>query len=282
MRHRIARLAVGSLSAVLVASCAGNGQGLDSNGRPLDSGGPTDTPLTADFQSIQDHVFTPICSVCHAGGGAPQGLRLDAQNSYAMLVGVPSTEVPSILRIKPGDPDGSYLVQKIEGRAAVGAQMPFGGPALPSSTIAVIRQWVSDGALPPTTVASQKPFAVSMSVPASGDVMPLAPAQLTVGFTHELDQTRVDSTTLRLERLGPMPVGQVIQVIPVHLVVPPANPQVVLLTPESPLVTGRYRIVAVGGVGPELSDISGQSLVGPADDGAGNHVLSEFEVEAMP
>ena len=121
---------VAAIVATSIGGCAGNGAGLDEGGRPLPPGGGSGGPLTADFASIQEHVFTPICTACHAGGGAPQGLRLDATNSYALLVGVPSTEVPSILRVKPGDPDHSYLVQKLEGHAAVGAQMPFGGPPL--------------------------------------------------------------------------------------------------------------------------------------------------------
>jgi len=60
----------------------------------------------------------PICSVCHIGGAAPEGLRLDAADSFNLLVGVPSTEVPSLLRVKPGDPDNSYIIQKLEGHAA--------------------------------------------------------------------------------------------------------------------------------------------------------------------
>jgi len=144
-----------------LAGCAGSGAGLDANGRPIGSEGGGGT-LTANFQSIQDNVFTPICSVCHAGGAAPQGLRLDAVNSYSMIVGVPSSEDSSLFRIKAGDPDRSYLVQKIEGHASVGAQMPFGGPPLPAATIAVIRQWVSDGALPrrspPRTWPSSQPL----------------------------------------------------------------------------------------------------------------------------
>ena len=111
--------------------------------------------LTADFQSIQEHVFTPVCTVCHAGGAAPQGLRLDAANSHAMLVGVPSNEVSSVLRVAPGRPDDSYLIQKLEGRAAVGARMPLGGPYLDSATITVIRQWIAAGA--PLAVAPQEP-----------------------------------------------------------------------------------------------------------------------------
>jgi len=50
--------------------------------------------------------------------------------------------------VAPGDPDNSYLVQKVEGTAAVGSQMPLGGPALSQSQINDIRQWIQDGANP--------------------------------------------------------------------------------------------------------------------------------------
>jgi len=140
--------ALGVAVAMLPGCGGGSGSGLDSNGRPIGEGTDPAGPMTASFASIQSHVFTPICSVCHAGGSAPQGLRLDAANSYAMLVGVNSAEVSSLKRIAPGDPDNSYLIQKIEGHAAVGARMPFGGPYLDDATIALMRQWVSQGAMP--------------------------------------------------------------------------------------------------------------------------------------
>jgi hypothetical protein len=135
-----------SAAALLVACGGGSGEGLDSGGRPLVSGAGDGSALTASFQSIQDHVFTPICTACHAGGAAPQGLRLDAGNSYAMLVGQPSTEVSAVLRVAPGNPDASYVIQKLEGHAAVGARMPLGGPYLDSATINVVRQWIAAGA----------------------------------------------------------------------------------------------------------------------------------------
>ncbi len=137
------------LAVALVPGCGGgSGSGLDSNGRPLGEGEDPGGPLTPTFGSVQSHVFTPICSVCHSGGGAPEGLRLDAGNSFALLVGVSSSEVPSLQRVAPGDPDNSYLVQKIEGHAAVGERMPYGGPYLDAAAIATIRQWISNGARP--------------------------------------------------------------------------------------------------------------------------------------
>ena len=126
----------------------GSGEGLDSNGRPIGEGADPGGPLLPNLASIQSHVFTPVCSVCHAGGSAPQGLRLDATNAYAMLVGVSSSEVPGLKRVKAGDPDNSYIIQKIEGHASVGVRMPYGGPYLDAATIATIRLWITNGALP--------------------------------------------------------------------------------------------------------------------------------------
>ncbi|HEY9109866.1 MAG TPA: hypothetical protein VIN58_24585 [Roseateles sp.] len=134
-------------AAALAAGCGGgSGEGLDANGRPLGEGDDPSGPMTASFGSIQSHVFTPICAACHAGGAAPQGLRLDAGNSYAMLVGVASAEVPSLKRVEPGNAANSYLIHKLEGHSTVGARMPFGGPYLDATTITLIRQWIDNGA----------------------------------------------------------------------------------------------------------------------------------------
>src|ERR1700736_1451484 len=169
------------LTLLNIAACAGNGNGLDANGRPLGSGGST-PPLSADFASLQANIFSPICAaVCHTGGGAPEGLRLDAADSFNLLVGVPSTEVPSLLRVKPGDPGNSYIIQKLEGHAAVGSQMPFGcpntQPCLTTSTIAFIRQWITNGAPPAAAAAAAvtAPLAVASIVPESTEPVSVPP-----------------------------------------------------------------------------------------------------------
>ena len=134
------------LVLLLAAACSpGSGEGLDANGRPIGEGSiPGDEPTLAN---IQARVFTPVCTQCHIGAGAPQGLRLDAVNAFNDLVGIPSREVSGLFRVNPFNPDISYLVQKIEGTAAVGGQMPLGGPPLPDEDIALIRQWILNGAL---------------------------------------------------------------------------------------------------------------------------------------
>jgi len=106
------------------------------------------------LQSIQDNVFTPSCGVsgCHTGPTGPVlpgGMDLsNAAASFASLVGVTSIEQPPELRVAANDADASYLIQKVEGRAAVGAQMPLGGQALDQETIDAIRAWIDQGASP--------------------------------------------------------------------------------------------------------------------------------------
>jgi hypothetical protein len=144
LRNTTRRLCTAALASLFLAACGGgSGDGLDNNGRPPSGGGGG---LIATFPSIQANVFTPRCTGCHAGAAAPVGLRLDEGNSYALLVGVASGEQGSVLRVAAGNPNNSYLIQKLEGTAAVGGRMPLGGPFLDAATIAVIRQWIADGA----------------------------------------------------------------------------------------------------------------------------------------
>ena len=97
-----------------LSGCAGNGDGLDENGRPITG---ESEELQPTFSSIQKNVLTPVCTTCHAGGGAPLGLRLEEGAWYAMLVHAPSIQVPSLLRVQPGKPHASYLMQKLAGTA---------------------------------------------------------------------------------------------------------------------------------------------------------------------
>ncbi len=105
-------------------------------------------PLPVDYVTQIQPIFTSHCISCHSGAAAPQGLKLDSANSFANLVNVNSNEVPSLQRVKPSDPDNSYIVQKIEGTAAVGVRMPRNLPPLSGAQISLIRQWISEGAAP--------------------------------------------------------------------------------------------------------------------------------------
>jgi hypothetical protein len=257
--HLSIRLAALAAASAL-ASCAGNGDGLDGNGRPIGEGSGGG-PLTADFDSIQANVFTPICAACHAGAGAPQGLRLDAANSYDLLVGVPSNENASVMRVKPGDPGHSYLIQKLEGSAAVGARMPFGGPYLDAATIDVIRQWITDGAQRSPAGMTKPAFYVDAVVPSPGDTLPSAPTSIVVGTTRELDRTRIDAAAVQLEMQAVG--GEPSVIVATKVVVSDANPRALLITPTATLRPGRYLLRLRGAA---VRDLSGATLnEAPAD-----------------
>lgn len=104
------------------------------------------------LSQIQAAVFTPVCSGCHNGSNPPGGAlpgsqNLTAGNSFAALVGVASLEQPALRRVKTGDPDNSYLIQKLEGLAGItGSRMPLGGPFLDQATIDQIKSWIASGA----------------------------------------------------------------------------------------------------------------------------------------
>jgi hypothetical protein len=190
------------IAVCATAGCAGNGEGLDVNGRPLTGGDHGGAGLTADLKSIQDNVFTPICTQCHAGAAAPLGLRLDEGSAYAMLVNAPSVEVPSLNRVTPGDPNNSYLIQKLEGHAAVGAQMPLGQPPLPASTIAVIRQWISNGAPQAQAVVDVMPMQVRAVAPEPGEMMNPAQSEILLEAAGTLDVATLTASNVVLIRSG--------------------------------------------------------------------------------
>ena len=123
------------LSAILLmlTACSGGQTGMSP-----DSTMTIPPPLTADFDSIQTNIFTPICAGCHGGATPAANLNLDAAHSYNDLVNVPSTEEPTLDRVKPGDPADSFLVIHLE----------KDGDGAPASDIPFIAQWITDGAPP--------------------------------------------------------------------------------------------------------------------------------------
>jgi hypothetical protein len=235
----------------------------------------------ADFDSIQRNVFTPICTTCHAGSNAPQGLHLDAANSYSQLVGIPSAEVPALLRVNPGDPDNSYIVQKTEGHAAVGAQMPFGGPPLPAATIAVIRQWISDGAQrSPAASGAAARFAALSVVPAAGDLLDQPPTRIIIAFSQELDQTQLDAASVHLEATRGGGAGGA-DIVPAIAAVSIGNPRTLIVQPVMPLSSdGHYRVVVGGLSRSGLASISGERLASDGSDRGEGTVVTEFDVAA--
>jgi hypothetical protein len=102
------------------------------------------------LSELEQQVFLTGCSfdACHGADSPQQGMRLKAPPSvWGELVNRPSMEVPTRMRVVPGNPGASYLLEKIsQSKPAVGEQMPPGQP-LTADKIAMVRAWIAAGAL---------------------------------------------------------------------------------------------------------------------------------------
>ena len=139
-----------------LTGCAGGGGGGGGGGTPRPAckappGGPT-----ISFGSTIQPIFTASCALagCHVGPVPTGNLDLTPGASYRQSVGVSAQQVPRLKRVKPGDPDASYLVQKIEGAPGLSPMPPGcqgqpcgssgnnGARCLCPDEIAAIRQWI--------------------------------------------------------------------------------------------------------------------------------------------
>lgn len=149
MDSKPTRCAIAVAVLTLAACGGGSGEGLDENGRPL-AAGPGPAALEPTLASIQVKVFSVNCAIpgCHGGGTVQQGLRLDPGFSAGNLINVASPRDANLIRVVPGNPNASFIIQKLEGTQTLGDRMPQFGPYLSQTTIDVIRQWIQLGAPP--------------------------------------------------------------------------------------------------------------------------------------
>ncbi len=278
------------LSTVIIGCTAGSGEGLDISGRPLGEGG--DVPLAPTLASVQANVFNPSCIVCHAGAGAPRGLRLDAANSFTNLVGVASRQGSSFLRVAPGDPDQSYLIHKLEGTASTGVQMPLGGPPIPQSTINFVRQWITDGALPDSGGPPNMPPVVVSLTPDPNSVVGSFPPDITAGFDQDIDASTINVMTFTLVRSGgdgTFSDGNEEIITPASVALSGMNPRLAImdLTGVS-AIDDRYQVTLHGSGANMILGINGTALDGefagsfPSGDGTeGGDFVVEFEVQGI-
>ncbi len=121
--------------------------GCDSGGGP--GGQPTAPQSSRDFATLAEDVFVPKCASagCHAGERASAGLDLTAGAAHASLVGKHARRRPDRLLVGPGDPEGSYLVERLVPGGDT-PLMPLGGKPLEAAEVDRIRAWIRDGAKP--------------------------------------------------------------------------------------------------------------------------------------
>jgi len=91
----------------------------------------------ATLTQVQAAIFTPSCTSCHSGSGAPAGLVLSAGSAFSNLVNVPATTI-SGTRVIPGNSAGSALV----------IQLTTNGHHTPSAAnLTLLKSWIDAGAL---------------------------------------------------------------------------------------------------------------------------------------
>lgn len=101
-------------------------------------------------QGVQP-IFTNQCAFvgCHGGTDPQQGMNLGPGVAYANVVNVPARQLPGMMRVRPFQPESSYLVHKIQGThlnvGGSGSRMPLGG-TLSQQDIDLIRAWIVAGA----------------------------------------------------------------------------------------------------------------------------------------
>ncbi|RMG94364.1 MAG: hypothetical protein D6705_16400 [Deltaproteobacteria bacterium] len=134
-------------------STAATGSGSGDTGVPAYS-------HADDIQPIWDANCVQGChdSACATPGTCdPLDQNLDLQldgDGYDDLVDKMSVQNPSMLRVKPGDPENSYLWHKIAGTHETvcmgncGQQMPKGAMPLDDATQQMIYDWIAGGANP--------------------------------------------------------------------------------------------------------------------------------------
>lgn len=111
--------------------------------------GPPDSHAE-DMQPI----WTSNCvNYCHAAGIDPPAAGLDLYDgAYENIVDRPSTQVPMMMLVAPGDPQASYLWHKLVGThldvGGEGEAMPATGYSLDDDTLLRIETWILAGAPP--------------------------------------------------------------------------------------------------------------------------------------
>jgi hypothetical protein len=143
--HRLTGLVAGLAAGLLGTSCL---QALAPDvGPPVPAGACNDDLDPASPTSFREDVspiFRRACDRCHLPGGLGfdrSGLEL---SDYSSLRAGGTRSIGTI--VVDGQPCASVLWQKIGPAPPFGARMPRDSPALPDADIALIHDWIAEGA----------------------------------------------------------------------------------------------------------------------------------------
>lgn len=86
---------------------------------------------------------------CHGAPVPQEGLDLRAGHGYDELVGVAASQCGDLLLVEPGQPDTSYLLDKLLGvDQCFGTRMPKAAPAYSAAQLDLVTAWICQGAPP--------------------------------------------------------------------------------------------------------------------------------------
>jgi hypothetical protein len=138
------------LAAALTVAAAGCDEKLSDIAGPTPDLAPTLSSIQREIFNTTDASGRVACIQCHSDNGrvTAGNLVLLEGRSYQQLVGRASSFKPGAVLVMANDPDGSYLIHKVEGRSdIIGQRMPrTGGPFLTEGQIRIIRRWIELGA----------------------------------------------------------------------------------------------------------------------------------------
>ncbi len=130
------------------------GTGTTSTGTASTGSGGAASPgdVTVSYARDVEPIFRGVCTDCHhetvtnmpniANPFDPTNGLVNSPNTWAP--NYPNTPASNLV---PGDPDASFIMDKISSMEVVaGNFMPWSPPRLTSEQIAALRQWISDGA----------------------------------------------------------------------------------------------------------------------------------------
>jgi hypothetical protein len=104
-----------------------------------------DSPLALRVQFQLDAVCGQN-EYCHGSSNGQAGLTLYPGGDFSHLIDIPSTEMPGMKRVKPYDPDRSYVWLKIHCDGGIdGGCMPLGYTYDPVRD-RLFRDWIEAGA----------------------------------------------------------------------------------------------------------------------------------------
>jgi hypothetical protein len=148
MRHYIRIFAI----AALAAGAAACDEELSSVTGPTPNLEPTFASIQANIFEVSDSSGRLACITCHTNVGRTPAANLNLLHdvAYDQLVNRASAQRASWSLVSPGNPNASYLVEKLVATPSapiVGFRMPRNTPPyLTDGQILVIKRWIENGA----------------------------------------------------------------------------------------------------------------------------------------